>query len=287
MSGIPTTGVPTTGVPTTGQIWLLLHAVILFAIGSGISLSRMRWERPGSRIAARCCIWTAILFAISVLVWHSADRGDWVPLNDNFDALIWMGLLIAGFVMYVQRRRPIGGLDWFLMPMVVLVLLAAAIFGRERPHEYVTGTWSWIHGLAAFGGLASFFVAGAAGLTYLVANHRLRSKVLATGPKLGSLERLEQMTFSSVTIGFALLTIALITGLAIISRRGAATSLGAHWLTSPKVLLTFGIWVVYAIVLHSPITPAIRGRRTAVLSIIGLILSLGAVVAVQFMQASR
>jgi ABC-type uncharacterized transport system permease subunit len=273
-------------IPSTGQITLLLHSVALFAVGGGISLSRIRWERSWSRLAAKSCMWTAIVFAISVLIWHSVDRRSWVPLDDNFDALLWLGLLIAGFVMYVQRRRPIGGLDWFLMPLVVLVLLAAAIFGRERPHAYVTGTWSWVHGMAAFGGLAAFFVAGAAGLLYLVANHRLRSKVLSTGPRLGSLERLEHMTFVSVTLGFALLTIALITGLAIISQRGAATSMGAHWATSPKVLLAFGIWVVYAIVLHAPINPSIRGRRTAMLSIVGLILSIGAVVAVQFMQSS-
>jgi len=274
-------------IPNAGQLALLLSSVAFFVIGGAVSLSRIRWERSWSRLAAKACMWSAIFLAIGVLVWHSASRQSWMPLEDNFDALIWLGLLVAGFVMYVQRRRPIGGLDWFLMPMVVLVLVAAAVFGRERPHAYVTGTWSWVHGMTAFGGLAAFFVAGAAGIMYLVANHRLRSKAISTGPRLGNLERLEHMTFASVTLGFALLTIALITGLAIISERGSATSMGAHWATSPKVLLTFGIWGVYAVVLHSPINPSFRGRRTAMLSILGLILCLGAVVAVQFMQGSR
>jgi ABC-type uncharacterized transport system permease subunit len=274
-------------IPTAGQLALLIASIAFFAIGGALSISRIRSERNELRLGAKASMWTAIALAIGVLVWHSVDRQSWVPLDDNFDALVWLGLLVAGFVMYVQRRRPIGGLDWFLMPMVVLVMVAAAVFGRARPHAYVTGTWSWVHGMTAFGGLAAFFVAGAAGLMYLVANHRLRSKAVSSGPRLGSLERLEHMTFASVTIGFALLTIALITGLAIISRHGAATSLGANWKTSPKVLLAFGIWVVYAIVLHSPINPSFRGRRTAMLSILGLILSIGAVVAVQFMQGTR
>jgi ABC-type uncharacterized transport system permease subunit len=273
--------------PNAGQMALLLSSVALFVIGGAFSLSRIRWERSWSRLAAKSCMWLAIALAAGVLIWHSLDRRTWMPLDDNFDALVWLGLLVAGFVMYVQRRRPIGGLDWFLMPMVVLVLIAAAIFGRERPHAYVTGTWSWVHGMAAFGGLGAFFVAGAAGLMYLVANHRLRSKAISTGPRMASLERLERMTLISVTLGFALLTIALITGLAIILHRGAATSMGANWATSPKVVLTVGIWVVYAVVLHSPINPSIRGKRTAVLSILGLVLCLGAVVAVQFMQSAR
>ena len=270
--------------PNTGQLALLLASIAFFAVGGAVSLSRIRNDRWWSRLTAKIFTWSAIALAMAVLIWHSISRQSWLPLEDNFDALIWLGLLVAGFVMYVQRRRPIGGLDWFLMPLVVLVLIAAAVFGRERPHAYVTGTWSWVHGITAFGGLASFFVAGAAGLMYLVANHRLRSKTVSAGPRLGSLERLEHMTLVSVTLGFALLTVALITGMAIILRHGAATSMGANWLTSPKVLLTFGIWVVYAIILHSPINPSFRGRRTAMLSILGLVLSIGAVVAVQFMR---
>ena len=276
-----------TDIPNSGQLGLLLCSVALFAVGGALSLSRIRQERPAARLAAKICMWSAILLSVAVLIWHSVARQGWLPLEDNFDALIWLGLLVAGFVMYVQLRRPIGGLDWVLIPMVVLVLLAAVIFGRERPHAYVTGTWSWVHGITAFGGLAAFFVAGAAGLMYLIANHRLRTKTVSAGPRLGSLERLEHMTLASVTLGFALLTVALITGLAIILRHGAATSMGANWATSPKVLLTFGIWVVYAVVLHSPINPSFRGRRTAMLSIVGLILSIGAVVAVQFMQRSH
>jgi ABC-type uncharacterized transport system permease subunit len=37
------------------------------------------------------------------------------------------------------------------------------------------------------------------------------------------------------------------------------------------------VWVVYAVVLHSPINPRFRGRRAAILSIIGCILTLGLV----------
>jgi ABC-type uncharacterized transport system permease subunit len=270
--------------PNGGQLALLSVSIALFAAGGIVSLSRIRWERRWSRLSAKVCMWSAITLGVGVLIWHSVARQSWIPLDDNFDSLVWLGLLVAGFVMYIQARRPIGGIDWVLMPMVVLVLLAALIFGRERPHAYVTGTWSWVHGIAAFGGLAAFFVAGAAGLMYLVANHRLRNKTVPVGPRLGSLERLEHMTLVSVTLGFALLTIALITGLAIILRHGADTSMGANWATSPKVLLTFCIWVVYAVVLHSPINPSFRGRRTAMLSILGLVLSIGAVVAVQFMR---
>jgi ABC-type transport system involved in cytochrome c biogenesis permease subunit len=43
---------------------------------------------------------------------------------------------------------------------------------------------------------------------------------------------------------------------------------------------------VYAIVLHAPINPSFRGRKVAVLSIVGLVLMIGTLVAVNFMPSS-
>ena len=44
---------------------------------------------------------------------------------------------------------------------------------------------------------------------------------------------------------------------------------------------TASVWVIYAFVLHSPINPRLRGRRAAILSIVGCVLMLGLIVTVQ------
>ena len=274
-------------MPGPGQLALLLCSILLFAIGGGISFARWWVDQPKLRLPAKICMYLGICLAIGVLVWHAIDTRNWLPLEDNFDALIWMGLLLALFVAYVQRRKPLAGLDWFVMPIVVLLLACAAVFGRATPHDYTETTWSWLHRVTAYGGAVAFAIACATGAMYLLANRRLRSKTPAAGPNLGSLERLEHLTYTSVTIGFALLTIGLITGLIKILRDGGATRLGEDWLASPKVLLAFGVWVVYALVLHSPINPSFRGRKTAMLSIFGFVLMIGTLVAVQFMPEGR
>jgi ABC-type uncharacterized transport system permease subunit len=259
--------------PTTGQLALLILSVALFAAGSGFSLSRIWWDKNSLRVAAKACWYTGILVGLGVLVWHSVDRRSWLPLEDNFDTLVWLGLLLAFFVLYVQRTRPLGGLDWFVMPIVILLLVGAGIFGRTKPHEYVDTAWSWTHRLSAYGGALAFAVAGAVGAMYLIVSRRLRAKTVVAGPNLGSLERLEHLTFVSVTLGFALFTIGMITGL--VEMR--------HKETQPaKLLLAFSVWLVYAIVLHSPINPSFRGRKTAVLSVIGFLLMVGTIVAVEF-----
>lgn len=260
--------------PTAGQLALLIASIALFAIGMGLSLARIWSERNALRVAAKACGYAGVLLGIGVLVWHSLRRGSWVPLEDNFDTLIWLGLLLALFVLYVQRTRPLGGLDWFVMPIVILLLAGAAVFGPTKPHEYVGSTWSWTHRLSAYGGALAFAVAGAVGAMYLIVSRRLRAKS-AAGPNLGSLERLEHLTFTSVTLGFALFTIGMVTGIAEMLTR--------HRQTQPaKLLLATSVWVVYAIVLHSPINPSFRGRKTAVLSVVGFLLMIGTIVAVEF-----
>ena len=41
------------------------------------------------------------------------------------------------------------------------------------------------------------------------------------------------------------------------------------------------MWLVYAIVMHAPINPRLRGRRAAVLSVFGFCLMIGTLLAVQ------
>ena len=257
--------------PSAGQLVLLCIAIGLFTIGGVLSMLRLRWDRPALRIAAKACAYSGITIGVGVLCWHSADRGSWLPLDDNFDALIWLALLLAGFVMYVQRTRPVGGLDWFIMPIVIAMLIGALALGSARPHAYLTTAWSWVHRVFAYGGAIAFAVAGAVGAMYLIVNHRLRSKHALAGPNFGSLERLERLTLESVSLGFALLTIGAIMGFIEISR-GKETS-------HVKVALALCVWVVYAIVLHAPINPRFRGRRAAVLSVIGFVLMIGTLLA--------
>jgi ABC-type uncharacterized transport system permease subunit len=269
--------------PTAGQIALLVASVALFAAGWALSLARLWADRGPLRLAAKACMYGGLVTGLGVLLWHSADRGNWLPLSDNFDTLVWLGLLLALFVLYTQRTRPLRGLDWFVTPIVVLLLVSAAVFGRTKPHGYdVRSLWLWTHRVTAYGGAIAFAVAGAAGAMYLIVNHRLRAKSQAPGAGFASLERLEHFTLASVTLGFSLLTIGTVTGIVRFVEEGGHTPMPTSVLT--KVVLALAVWVVYAVVLHSPMNPSFRGRKAAVLSVVGFVLMVGTIVAVQFVK---
>jgi ABC-type transport system involved in cytochrome c biogenesis permease subunit len=270
-------------MPTLGQLALLFTAIFCFAAGGVAALARLRAgeERPRLRIAAKACLYWGLLLSIAVVIWHSLHRRSWLPLEDNFDTFVWLGILLTLFVLYVQKTKPIAGMDFFLMPVVILLLCAAAIFGREKPVKYLPNAWIWVHLFCAFTGAAAFAVAAAAGAMYLITNARLRRKdVVSTGPNFGSLERLEHFTRISVTLGFALLTVGLVTGMI------KKDLLGAHWFLAPKVILAFAVWIIYALVLHAPINPSFRGRKAAMLSVLGFLIMVWTLIAVQFMPAS-
>lgn len=263
---------------TAPQLCLLFTAIALFAAGEVLSLARIWWEQRSSlRVASKACLYLGTLVGLGALVWHALARGSWRPLEDNFDAMVWLALLLALFVLYIQRTHPLRGLDWFILPIVVLLLTFAAVFGRTKPHEYsVASVWALVHRVTAYGGAAAFAVAGAVGAMYLIASRRLRNK-MAPGPNLGSLERLEHLTLVSVTLGFSLLTIGAVTG-GLMLEEGKRAPL-------PKIVLAATVWIVYAIVLHSPINPSFRGRKAAVLSVIGFVLMVGTIIAVQLLPS--
>jgi ABC-type uncharacterized transport system permease subunit len=269
------------------QLVLLAVAILCFAGHEIASIAAGRGATPAKRVLSRGAFWSGVSASIALLIWHSVASHRWLPLGDNFTALIWLGLLLALFLAYIYSRRPLGAMEWVLTPIVILLLIGAGVFGRVHPHEYVTSTWSAIHLISSFGGAVAFAVAGGSGFMYLLANRRLRSKHVAPGPHLGSLERLEHLTLISVTLGFALLTVGMITGVVKVLATSGETSLGHPWWLSPKVLLAFTVWVIYGIVLHSPINPSFRGRKAAMLSVVGFVLMIGTLVAVMFVPGGK
>jgi ABC-type uncharacterized transport system permease subunit len=264
-------------MPSSAQLSLLIIAIALFAASGRMSALRgwTQSERPGLRDASRWCLIGGIVALIALLVWHAASRGQWLPIGDNFDALIWLSTLLALFILYVQRHRQLGALDWFVLPIVLLMLVAAGVLGRTDYHPYHPGvrhTWSWVHRVTAYGGAVAFAIAAASGAMYVISSRRLRSKA-PVGPNFASLERLERLTMSAVTLGFALLTVGIITG-------AVTWAAAADKPPVAKLALTLGVWLVYAVVLHAPINPSFRGRKVAVLSVVGFVLMVSVLITV-------
>lgn len=277
--------------PHPGQLALLILSTLLLVAGliaPWLSRARAGVISPNGQAGSASAeaagvarsgllLWVGLLCGLAVVIWHSLLRRDWMPIGDNFETLIWLGLLLAGFVLYMRYRRPLSGLEWFVLPGAVGMLIAAAILGSFEPREYVTNTWSLVHRISTYGGALAFVIAGSVAGMYLLAYRRLRRKQLS-GP-MPSLERLEHLMLTSVTLGFALMTLGVITGIFRGVKLEQARELHVtQLLLEPKIAMGLGVWLLFAIVMHTPINPRLRGRRAAILSIAGCLLTLGTLV---------
>jgi len=269
-------------MPTIAQILLVFAAILAFAIGGGMSATRAWTDHPMPRLLARILLVCGILVCAAVIIWHSIATSAWLPIGDTFASLVWLAGLLSLFVLYVQRHRQLGSLDWYVMPVVILLLVAAAIFGRAEvraDHPAARDVWLLVHYITSFGGALAFTIAAAGGAMYVTASKRLRSKS-PVGPQFGSLERLEHLTMTSATLGFALLTVGMITGGVQIFAEGKHTPIA-------KIILAVGVWLIYAVVLHAPMNPSFRGRKVAVLSVVGFVLMLGVLVTSLLIPAAK
>ena len=266
-----------------------LVALWFAAISCGVAV-RLRRGRPTPTRLARALTLLGVLATAGVLAWHLFPQvfaGRWRPFGDNFEALLWLGLLPAVFVASVQSRRPVPGLELFMLPPVVLLLGAAAVAEAWWPREYdLRGGVIAVHRVASYGGAAAFAVAAVAGVLYLRQSGRLRDKTpLSTARHFGGLERLETWSVLFATLGFCLLTVGLVTGLA----RLETATVSLETLT-PKIALACGVWLVYAVALHAPLLPRfsdLRGRGAAWLSVAGFALMVLALLAVQWTPTGR
>ena len=107
---------------------------------------------------------------------------------------------------------------------------------------------------------------------FLYVQHRLHGRDLRGATRFASLETLEKIMIRQATLGFALLTLALITGL-VIETAGPA-HLGGGWWHSPKVILAALAWLVFALLMNVRAASSFRGTKPRGSSITGLILLL-------------
>jgi cytochrome c-type biogenesis protein CcsB len=135
----------------------------------------------------------------------------------------------------------------------------------------------------AFIGDAAFAMAFGIGLMYLVQEHYVKSRHLGgLFQRLPSLQILDEINYRLITIGFPFLTLAIITG-AI----WAESAWGSYWRWDPKEVWSLITWFIYAGVLHLRLTAGWRGRKAAILSIIGFAAVLFTFFGVNFILQSK
>lgn len=223
----------------------------------------------GSKATSRAILIVAVVgFVLHTgsIIFRYLDAGH-LPISSLHEAssfFSWCIVLIFFFLEYHYRLDLLGP---FTMPIVFVLMLSSSMLPKEiKPLSPVLQSyWLGIHTFLAFLGNAAFAMAFGIGIMYLIQEHHLKSKRLkGLFPRLPSLQILDEVNYKLITIGFPLLTLAIITG-AI----WAESAWGSYWRWDPKEVWSLITWFIYALVLHVRLTAGWRGRKAALLSIIG------------------
>jgi len=225
-----------------------------------------------------------------------------------------VGLLVVGFIVHTGAFMALHELDptpaltelplalslmaWIGTASYLLVLLrvhgaqlavvvaplsfggaffaAAALPGAQPPDPSTSPLWSHLHVLLASTGLSLLGLAGAAGVVYVIHHRAIKSK--RAGPlrlPLPSLEALDRVNALALSIGFLVLTLGLLSGMAWVYAAD-----GHLWPGTSHANATAVAWGVYAVVLFTRYGARLGARRSAISSAAGFAVLLVAVVGV-------
>ncbi|MBA4372001.1 MAG: c-type cytochrome biogenesis protein CcsB [Thermodesulfovibrio sp.] len=190
-----------------------------------------------------------------------------IPISNLHEASSFFSWCIILLFFFIESRYKIGLLGSFIMPVVFILMLSSSVLPRAiKPLSPVLQSyWFGIHTVLAFTGDAAFAIAFGIGIMYLIQEHQVKSKHLGgLFQRLPSLQILDEINYRLITIGWMLLTLAIITGVI-----WAESAWGRYWRWDPKEVWSLITWFIYAAVLHVRLIAGWRGRRAALLSIIG------------------
>ncbi|MFQ5880848.1 MAG: c-type cytochrome biogenesis protein CcsB [Candidatus Methylomirabilales bacterium] len=241
-------------------------ALLLYVVGTIAYLLLLSIKGgPLSRIATAATLGGFGLHTVALLLrLYVAGRP---PLSNPYEALsffAWATVLVYLGLEFRFQRKAMGA---FVLPIILLTTVAASVLpkGTGALAPVLKGTWIWIHVTLVLLGNAAFALTFGVGLMYLLQERQLKSKSLgAIYYRLPSLEFLDMLSHRTLLVGFPLLTAGLITG-----SIQAQYAWGRFLTWDPTQVLSLITWVIYAGLLQARMTAGWRGRKAAILSIIG------------------
>jgi len=256
------------------QLALMIIAGLLYAAQALLSLRR--FFRPGRAGALEKWGLLTVGFVLhGCFVVSRACQLRELPVATRLDSIA-LFLWFTGLVL-VMAERPfrLGGLAPIIWPVYAACFASMLLLAGRQPmnHPDLERTLLLLHLIPTYAAYAGFAVAAGAGAAFLAQQKLLRGKGSgALWRKLPSLEKLDQLGGSAVSLGFMLLTVGLVVG-AIWAERDSAP-LGRRWYGDPKVLAGVVVWLVYGAVLHVRLFGRWRGKRAALLTIAGFVVAL-------------
>lgn len=252
----------------TANILLQITTVLYFISMAGYGLFLFNQKKAYQKTAFRFILTAVVLHFISMGIYTIATRQ--VPILNLSQILSVAAFSLGCMFLFFQYKFDLKILGVFASVLLSVTMLAVLMI-PEAPvekNEVLKGFWLYFHIILVFAGEAALALACGTGILYLLQEKGIKTK--SPGfffKRLPSLDLLDNVGYTCLTTGFALLTIGLVMGFIY-----AKTIWGRFWSGDPKEVFSVGTWLVYAALLHLRLYSGWRGRKSAIMTIIGFLI---------------
>ncbi len=225
--------------------------------------------------AGKLATWVAIVAVagniLGVLMrWVESYRMGYghAPLSNLYESLVFFAATIVLIYLFIERKYGNRVIGAFTTPIAFLAMAYASlspnISDRIQPLvPALKSNWLIAHVIACFIGYGAFAVAFGVSWMYLV-KRKVSGKPDSLLNYLPDVNVLDELTHQLIMLGFLFLSAGIITGAV-----WANSAWGRYWGWDPKETWSLITWFVYATLLHARMMRGWRGKRIAVLSIVG------------------
>lgn len=248
------------------DVTLLKVTAAIYLVGTGSFIVYLVLLRDFFSRLSPLILLAGFLIHTSALGVHFFQTG--YPAVAQFrEALSFYSWLMVAVYLLVQLKYRLTVLGSFIAPLALLMCLAAFTFGAgsgELPPGLKT-YWLPLHVSFAFLGNAVFALAFGVSLMYLLQEYQLKKKktnVLYKG--FPSLESLDRLNYVFLAWGFPFMTLGILTG-----SMWAGIHWGDYWSWEPRQISSAITWLLYGALLQGRITAGWRGKKAALLTIVG------------------
>jgi len=194
------------------------------------------------------------------------------PVTTHHEAIFFFAWSTTAAYLSFRWRYSVKNFGTFVSILILSLLVVSAIAPRELiPLDpALQSFWLPVHAgvsLIAYGFLGLAFCGG---LMYLLQERELKSRKLGYFfNRLPSLDALDQLNSHCLAVGFSFLCLGMVSGIF-----WSKQAWGTYWRWNPKEVCTLLIWFLYLIQVHQRFTVGWRGKRAAVMIVVGFLVVL-------------
>jgi cytochrome c-type biogenesis protein CcsB len=256
---------------TNSLLFGIATFIYFFAMVLYISYLAFRSEMLG-KVASLSLLFGVIVetAAIGMRWYESYQMGiGRAPMTNLYESLAFFAWTIALIYLILERKFSFRTVGAFVAPFPFLIMAYASL----NPNDIqplvpaLKSNWLIFHVMSCFVGYAAFAVSFGVSILYFFkigSEERSPRPIGSFWESFPSSTALDEIGYKTIAIGFPLLTIGIVTG-----AFWANVAWGTYWSWDPKETWSLIVWLIYAAYLHARITRGWRGKRAAILSIIG------------------